>query len=208
MLKQILIFFLLFLSKKAEAQNHWIDYLKEIKTHFSFKDTIIVKFQNGFRPDSTIKPVKVNSDYKSIFKSNEDTLTEEGGARSDKYFYSFYLSKNNYATLVLYSRGRWRETGNLYLYNFSPEGKLLTQIKLQEGWGDAGESYLGSSTFANDSILNVISAIGFEKPDQSYHYHITEWNYLLNNNGQFVQKSVQQYDKNAEQLDYKNREFR
>src|SRR6188768_1582074 len=125
MTKRILISFFILLQFEVEAQDHWIEYLKSIKSQFYYKDTIIVKFKNGVQLDSTIALVTVDTNYRKLFKTEQDTLTEEGGASSEKYFYSFYLSKQNYAIIILYSAGMGGTTGNLYLYNFSPQGKLL-----------------------------------------------------------------------------------
>jgi hypothetical protein len=200
MTKGILISFFILLQFEGATKNNWIEYLQSIKSQFYYKDTIIIKFKEGPHLDSiTISMlVKVDTNYQKIFKAEEDTLIEEGGSIGEKYFYSFYLSKSNYATIVLYSGGMWGTTGNLYLYNFSPQGKLLSQIKLQDGWADAGESYYSNSKFENDSTFNVVHGVGFEKPDHFYYYAITEWDYIISKEGCVIQKSKMTYEKKEE----------
>ena len=196
MTKLLLMCFLLLLRFQVGAQNSWVKYLQSIKEQFYYKDTIIAKFQNGVQLDSSIKLVKVDTNYHKIFRTDKDTLRE---CKPDEmYFYSLYISKSNYSIIELYSGGMWGTTGNLYLYNFSPQGKLLKQIKLQDGWGDAGESYYTNSKFVSDSSFKVIHGDGFEKSDQSYNYKITECDYLIDKNGIILQKSKRKYKKKAE----------
>jgi hypothetical protein len=194
MTKTTLISFFCMLQMSVHAQKSWIDYVKSIKTYFYYQDTIIVKFKTGVKLDSSIKLVSLDTNNKTLFKTGDDTLPQDG---DEKYFYSFYLSKSNYATIVLYSDGMWGETGNLYLYNFTPQGKLLTQIKLQDGWADAGTDYKTNSSFINDTTFKVIRRTGFEKTTLHYAYAFTESTYVITEDGRIVQETKKTYEKDS-----------
>jgi len=169
----------------AQTDDSWLSYLKSVRNQFYLKDTIVFTFKptNGNETPNYLNVLN-DTDCQKFFHSDLDYC----GAHYDKYFYSYYLSKNNIATLTFYSFGKY--TPVLTLYNYSPSGKLLKRVEVKSCFIDAGLADSTTTHFKNDSIFVVRRWDGYEAMENNKSImvdSITKTNFIIKSNGQIVE---------------------
>jgi hypothetical protein len=155
----VTIMMLTYFNVTAQTSNTWLTFLNSIKQEFYLKDSIAFTFdmpkQENEYPNY-LKPVKAEYCDK-LFTTERDLGVCKGG---EKFFYSFKLSKRNYATLTFYSFGKY--TPVLTLYNYSPKGELLNQIEIKSSFFDAGQADTTAARLTSDTTFIVSRWDGWE----------------------------------------------
>lgn len=129
---------------------------------------------NGEAFTALYKPVK-EQDCPRLFIHNCDD------ARPQNFFYSYLISKQNYATLTIFSPGKY--TPILTLYNYDPTGKLLQQIEVKSSFMDAGQADSTSTTFIDARNFLVTRWDGYEIDGGNLVDSVTTTNYIFENTG-------------------------
>ena len=191
LLKQILTIILtgvcFAFSANAQTNDSWISFLKSVRKEFYLKDTIVFSYKDTERNEyfQYLKLVK-EEDCGRFFNLNDGM--DYCGSHYEKYFYSYHLSKSNFATLTFFSFGKYTPT--LTLYNYSPTGELVKRVEVKSSFMDAGLDDSTNTHFKNDSIFVVRRWDGYEETDNSKSVlvdSITKTNYIIKPNGQIVE---------------------
>ena len=109
------------------------------------------------------------------------------GSHNEKYFYSYHLSKSNFATLTFFSFGKYAPT--LTLYNYSPTGELIKRVEVKSSFMDEGLADSTNTYFKNDSTFVVRRWDGYEETNNSKSVlvdSITKTNYIIKSTGRIV----------------------
>lgn len=174
-------------SVSAKSTSEWLTLLRNSKQKFYQKDTIAIQTdKQQFNIFSTGHLNKVPLDHcKRFFSLDTSVCTGDG-----HFFYSYYLSTDNYATLTFLSQGKF--TNYLTLYNYSPDGEILYKIILEGSSVDAGSgNYVKTSRKDNKTYIVTACEPG------DYIENCLEEIFVINSKGQFNKIEQRNFKRNA-----------
>lgn len=183
----ILYLFLTFSSANAQNTSEWLTQVINSKYKFHLKDTIVVQFEEKFRfndcldlysvPENICRYLLLHDSYDCRYNM--------------RFFYSFYLSKDNNAILTFLSVGKF--TNFLTLFNFTKTGKMLNKIDMEGSGVDAGSgSYI--RTIRNDKRTFTVSTC--EPAD--YTEICNETTYTIHSKGQVIKTKQRKFERKLE----------
>ena len=173
-------------SVNAQTNDSWLNFLKSVRKEFYLNDTIVFSYKETKRNEYSqyLKPVK-EEDCSRFF--NLKNGLDFCGSHNEKYFYSYHLSKSNFATLTFFSFGKYAPT--LTLYNYSPTGELIKRVEVKSSFMDEGLADSTNTYFKNDSTFVVRRWDGYEETDNCKSVlvdSITKTNYIIKSTGRIV----------------------
>ena len=180
---------MIYVEVNAQSDIGWLEYLKSVKNQFYYKDTIILTYQpNGAEHPNTYSSKELK--YLHNVKDSDLVMLfyNKGNCSQPISYFSYYLSKSDYATLTFITAGKY--VSSLSLFNYSPEGKLLKCFEIKSWFIDAGIADSTSSNFMNDSTIVVRRWDGYELEENGKPFQIdsiTTINYVINQKGQIIE---------------------